>query len=220
MSAHQHLSQASIADLHPTQITVGSAEVLIKRTQWAQLKRKEREQSLATHWFPAVKGPGGLFFIVDHHHLGVALLEEKVESVWVMQLDDLSSVEGENFWRLMEFHRWAHPYDETGKRRNYDAIPSKVAKLRNDPYRSLAGFVRNAGGYAKDAAPFTEFIWADFFRPKFSAKQLQVSDGGEMTDDAVHEAVALARSQEARCLPGWTGVTQSAAQPAKKSKAG
>ena len=220
MSAHQHLLQVSLAELHPTQITVGSAEVLIKRNQWAQLKRKARESTLATHWFPGVKGPGGRFFIVDHHHLGVALHEEKIESVWVMQLDDLSAVEGENFWRLMEFHRWAHPYDENGKRRGYDAIPSKIAKLRNDPYRSLAGFVRNAGGYAKDAAPFAEFLWADFFRPKFSVKNLQVSADGALAADAIREAVALARSPEARCLPGWTGVTDPAAAPAKQSAAG
>jgi hypothetical protein len=217
MSAHQHLIQVPLADLHPTQITVGSAEVLLKRDQWAQLKRKEKDSTLASHWFPAVKGPSGRYFIVDHHHLGVALNEEKVVSVWVMQLDDLSAVEGENFWRLMEFHRWAHPYDETGKRRGYDAIPSKVAKLRNDPFRSLAGFVRNAGGYAKDAAPFAEFLWADFFRPKFSAKKLQVSDGGALAPDAVREAVALARSPEARCLPGWTGAIQPATAPAAKN---
>jgi len=144
----------------------------------------------------------------------VALHEEKVDSVWVMQLDDLSEVAGENFWRLMEFHRWAHPYDETGKRRGYDAIPSKVAKLRNDPYRSLAGFVRDAGGFAKDAAPFAEFLWADFFRPRISVKKLEKAEGGTLSPEAVQQAVALARGPAARCLPGWTGVTTAATAPA------
>ena len=58
MSAHQHLIQVPLADLHPTQITVGSAEVLVKRNQWAQLKRKARDSTLSSHWFPAVRGPG------------------------------------------------------------------------------------------------------------------------------------------------------------------
>jgi hypothetical protein len=174
---------------------------------------------LAAHCFPAAKGPGGRYFIVDHHHLGVALNEEKVDSVWVTQLADLSEVEGENFWRLMEFHRWAHPYDETGKRRGYDAIPSKVSKLRNDPYRSLSGFVRNAGGYAKDAAPFAEFVWADFFRPLIPVKKLQAAEDGTLAVDAVQQAVALARGPAARCLPGWTGVTQPAMPGAPKSGA-
>jgi hypothetical protein len=32
----------------------------------------------------------------------------------------------------------------------------------NDPFRGLAGELRNKGGYAKDLTPFEEFLWADF----------------------------------------------------------
>lgn len=199
----------ALADLHPTQITVGAAEVAVKREQWAGLKRKARERTLAAHWFPAVKGPGERYYIVDHHHLGMALHAEEVPSVWVMQLDDLSSIQGEAFWRVMEFHRWAHPYDEKGQRQPYDAIPSQVHKLRDDPYRSLAGFVRSAGGYAKDAAPFAEFLWADFFRPLIPRKTLEKSDTQALPVDALQQAVALARGPAARYLPGWTGVSPS-----------
>ena len=48
----------------------------------------------------------------------------------------------------------------------------KLTKLQNDPYRSLAGLVRMAGGYAKVEAPFSEFLWADFFRPRVTARQI------------------------------------------------
>jgi hypothetical protein len=205
MPAQQHLVRVALADLHPTQITVGSAEVAAKRTQWAGLKRKERERTLVNHWFPAVKGPRQCYYIVDHHHLGLALHEEAVDSVWVMLLDDLSEVDPDQFWRLMEFHRWAHPYDEHGKRRGYGAIPAKISKLRDDPYRSLAGFVRNAGGYAKDAAPFTEFLWADFFRPQIAVERLDRTRTGELPVASVRAGLALARSAAARHLPGWTG---------------
>lgn len=219
MFSHQHLVQAPLAELHPTQISVGTAEVLTKRDQWAQLKPKERARALASHWFPAIKGPGERYFIIDHHHLGVALHEEKIADVWVMQIDDLSAMTGEDFWRLMEFHRWAHPYDETGKRRGYDAIPSRVSKLRDDPYRSLAAFVRDAGGFSKDSAPFAEFLWADFFRSQFSAKQLQPQDSGALSQGVVQQAVVLSRGPAARCLPGWTGVTVAAPPSAKSEKA-
>ena len=205
MSTQQHLIQVALADLHPTQITVGAAEVATKRAQWAGLKRKERERMLAGHWFPAVRGPAGRYFIVDHHHLGLALKQEAVRSVWVMLLDDLSELRGEPFWRLMEFHRWAHPYDERGKRLDYDRIPANVAKLRDDPYRSLAGFVRRAGGYAKDTAPFAEFLWADFFRPQIVRKALAPSGTEALPSEAVQQALAFARSPAARHLPGWTG---------------
>lgn len=208
MSAQQHLIQVPLATLHPTQITVGNVEVAAKRSQWAALDAKARERTLAGHWFPAVRGPGGRYFIVDHHHLGLALDEEGVESVWVMLLDDLSAVEGEQFWRAMEFHRWAHPYDERGRRRDYAAIPSRVSKLRNDPYRSLAGLVRKAGGYAKDAAPFAEFLWADFFRLQITRKKLRPTPGAQaLPAETLQQALALARQPNARYLPGWAGVT-------------
>lgn len=211
MTAKPNLIPVDLDDLRPTQITVGGAEVATKRAQWTQLKRKERERTLEAHWFPAVRGPGGHHFIVDHHHLGRALHEESVRRVWVMQLDDLSDVKGEQFWRLMEFHRWAHPFDEKGRRRAFAAIPQSVSKLRDDPYRSLAGFVRKAGGYAKDAAPYAEFLWADHFRPLVPVKKLQPSATEVLPQASIDEAVALARLPAARCLPGWTGVTAPAA---------
>lgn len=214
MTAKPDLVSVHLDDLRPTQITVGGAEVATKRAQWKQLKRKDRERTLASHWFPAVRGPGGQHFIVDHHHLGRALHEELVKRVWVMQLDDLSDVEGEQFWRLMEFHRWAHPFDEKGRRRPFSAIPHGVGTLRDDPYRSLAGFVRKAGGYAKDAAPYAEFVWADHFRPLIPAKQLKPSATEALPQAAIDKAVAIARLPAARCLPGWTGVSHSAAAPA------
>ncbi len=199
-----HLLSAQLADLHPTQISVGLAEVVAKRAEWARLKRKARAQLLAAHWFPGVKGPGGRFFIVDHHHLGLALQEERQSQVWVMQLGDFSDLKGEAFWRLMEFRRWAHPYDERGRRRGYADIPDDVGKLRDDPYRSVAGLVRSAGGFAKDTAPFAEFIWADYFRQQPGLRKLARVEAGEMPPPLLQRAMQLARAPAARHLPGWS----------------
>lgn len=211
MPVQQHMEQAVLADLRPTQMTVGAAEVAVKRSQWAQLKPKARDKLLQSHWFPAVRGPRERFYIVDHHHLGQALTHEKVQNVWVMQLADFSGVETDLFWRLMEFHHWAHPYDEKGQRHDFAAIPKRLTQLRDDPYRSLAGEVRKAGGYAKDSAPFTEFLWADFFRPYFGKSELGHVDGQGLPQACVVSAVALARSAKARFLPGWSGVDAPAA---------
>ncbi|MBV8503974.1 MAG: chromosome partitioning protein ParB [Paucibacter sp.] len=200
----QHLLRVPLSKLRPTQLTVGMAEVRLKRERWAGLKPKARRNLLESHWFPAVRGPGDLHFIVDHHHLGRALHEEAVERVWVLQLADLSELAGDTFWRVMEFHRWAHPFDERGRRRDCDRIPEKLSALRDDPYRSLAGFVREAGGFAKDTEPFTEFLWADFFRARIPVKSL-VGVGEPMAAAALARAVELARDQVARYLPGWHG---------------
>lgn len=222
MSIQNHLIRVPLAAMHPTQISVGEAEVALKRAEWAAMKRKQREKMLADHWFPAVHGPGKRYYIVDHHHLGLALLREKVEVAFVMVLDDLSELAPDAFWRLMEFHRWAHPYDQAGRRRAYGDIPSHVGKLRDDPYRSLAGFVRAHGGYAKDASPFSEFIWADFFRPLIAPKSLKPTAAGTLPQETVQQAVALARGPGARHLPGWTGVSLANAlnvSPAADTKA-
>ncbi len=207
MRAQQHLIRASLDALHPTQMTIGAAEVQAKRSQWSRLRRKEREALLASHWFPAVRGPGGRHYIVDHHHLGLALTQESVEQVWVMQLADFSEAELPMFWRLMEFHQWAHPYDERGRRCGWDRMPQQLARLSDDPYRSLAGAVRRAGGYAKDTAPFVEFLWADFFRTRFAPKDLRSGKGNAaLPEQVLHEALGLAHGAEARYLPGWSGI--------------
>lgn len=211
MTVKHNLISAVLADLRPTQITVGKAEVTTKRAEWHKLKPEQRNETLASHWFPAVRGPGGLHYIVDHHHLGLALHQEDVQKVWVMQLEDFSGSRPEQFWPLMEFHHWAHPFNENGKRRDFDQIPLSVAELRDDPYRSLAGFVRKVGGYAKDAAAYSEFLWADHFRPLIPAKDLQAADGEALPQSTVQRAVAMARSPEARFLPGWTGASVSTA---------
>jgi hypothetical protein len=100
----------------------------------------------------------------------------------------------------MEFHQWAHPYDATGTRRNYARMPVHVEDLRDDPYRSLAGFVRSAGGYSKDSAPYAEFLWADYFRIHI---KLRLNQGS--LAQAKRKALALARHRQARYLPGWCG---------------
>jgi len=197
---HQHLVEVRIDALRPTQITVGMSEVERKRTAWRALGPHERERRLAEHWFPAVLGPKGRYYIVDHHHLALALLREGVNTGWAIVLADLSYVEADRFWRALEFRQWAHPYDARGRRREFGEIPRSVTGMQDDPHRGLAGAVRAAGGFSKDATPFSEFLWADYFRLKIKPKAIRRSPGR-----AVAEAVRLARQPEARYLPGWTG---------------
>ena len=197
---HHHLVQADLSKLRPTQITVGYAEVVRKRIEWAGMPKKARHRLLGSHCFPAALGPRLRYYVVDHHHLGLALHEEGIDSVNVMVLEDLSYLELPVFWRVMEQRRWAHPYDQTGERRDFEAIPAKLELLVDDPYRSLAGFLRAAGGYAKDASPFAEFMWADHLRQRITPEQIETS-----MEAAVRAGLVLAKSPQARYLPGWSG---------------
>jgi hypothetical protein len=138
-------------------------------------------------------------YIVDHHHLGLALCEEGVKEVPVMIQRDFSWLEADVFWRTMEFNRWAHPYDERGQRLEYAAIPRKLTELVDDPYRTLAARVRTAGGFSKDATPYSEFLWADFYRRHLKLK------GDRVTARQLQDALLLAHSHEAGYLPGWSG---------------
>jgi len=190
-----------ILSLRPTQMTVGMREVKEKRRRWRQHKSKKKQgELLGRHMIPVVHGPDGCHYIIDHHHLARALHDEGVENVLVTIIADLTTVDRNSFWLVLDSRRWVYPYDAKGMRHHYKDIPKSVADLKDDPFRSLAGELRRAGGFAKDTTPFSEFLWADFFRRRLSRKNV----AGDF-EKAVEKALGLARSNEAVYLPGWCG---------------
>jgi len=193
------LSPVPIRSLRPTQITVGLIEVDQKRREWDKLGDK-KAKFLGQHMIPVVIGPKGRPYVIDHHHLARALYEEGQKSVLIQPVANLDCLSHEHFWRFLDNKGWLHPFNEHGEREAYSAIPAKIADLKDDPFRSLAGAVRRAGGYAKESTPFTEFIWADYFRKKFKARTIRKD-----WKDTLEEAVALARHHDAHFMPGWCG---------------
>ena len=113
---------------------------------------------------------------------------------------NLSRLEGDAFWTVMDNRSWMHPFDAEGRRRPYSDIPKSVRDLIDDPFRSLAGELRRAGGFAKDTTPFSEFLWADFLRRRIKRKLVE-----EDFSRTIEKALQLARSAEAGYLPGWCG---------------
>jgi hypothetical protein len=189
-----------ITDLRPTQMTVGYREVRQKRQEWRDRSTEHAGEYLGRHMVPTVLGPKRRHYVVDHHHLALALHEEKQKDVLVSVLADLSQLAKSSFWTYLDNRAWCHPYDAEGKRRDFDAIPKEISELSDDPYRSLAGELRRAGGFAKDTTPFSEFLWADFLRPRVSKKAIDARFTG-----ALERALKFARSDEASYLPGWCG---------------
>jgi hypothetical protein len=186
--------------LRPTQMTVGMYEVHKKRDAWRAKTSADLAGFLGQHMVPTIVGLKGQHYLIDHHHLALALHEEGIESVFVTVVADLSRLPRDHFWNMMSFKGWTHPYDGKGRRRPYADLPKTVAGLENDPYRALAGELRNTGGFAKDSTPFAEFLWADFLRPRIKVKTIG-SDFGAALD----EALALAKTGDADFLPGWCG---------------
>jgi hypothetical protein len=194
------LHEVELHRLRPTQITVGLIEVHDKRVKLEQLKKHEQKEFLFAHPIPAVWGPDGKLYITDHHHLGRAASEAGIDSGFFLVEADFSKAPIAQFWPKMSDASWAHPIDQHGAPRPFTDIPDHLEKLLDDPYRSLAGYVRVAGAYDKTPTAFAEFQWADFFRPR-------VVIGPTRADfnRSVVAAAKLATSPEAAHLPGYRG---------------
>ena len=175
-------------------------EVEVKRRHLLQLSPDEREAFLEAHPMPTVIGPDLKLYITDHHHLARAALEARVKEACFSVEADFSTLPLKRFWTEMEKRSWVHPLDENGVRHTYHHLPGSLKRLVDDVYRSLAGFVRDAGGYRKTDAAFVEFIWADFFR-----RNIAIEDVTANFREAVRRAKRLAQSPLAKRIPGFTG---------------
>jgi len=194
------LKPVAITDLRPTQITVGMREVSEKRKRWREMKTKKGEKFLGNHMIPVILGPKDRHYVIDHHHLALALYKEGVKDVLVAVVSNLSMLEADAFWFVLDSRNWMHPFNDEGRRCSYTDIPKSVNKLKDDPFRSLAGELRRAGGFAKDTTVFSEFLWADFLRRRIKRKLVEND-----FDLALEAALKLAKSQDAVYLPGWCG---------------
>lgn len=194
------LNPVPISELRPTQMTVGLREVAEKRRRWQEYDAEKKAAFLGAHMIPTLLGPKKRHYVIDHHHLSRALHEEGVKNVLVTVVADLHHLDKDAFWTVCDHKSWVHPYDHEGIRRDFADIPKSMSDLKDDPFRSLAGELRRAGGFAKDTTPFSEFLWADFLRRNIKGKRVE--------DDfsaALEKALSLAKSKDAGYLPGWCG---------------
>jgi len=194
------LTTVKITALRPTQMTVGWREVEAKRAHWRSVKHPQA--FLGRHLIPVVHGFKERYYLIDHHHLARALVEEGVKEVAITVVAQLTELDERHFFTVLDHKGWLHPYDDQGRRRSYDELPKSVVELKDDPHRSLAGELRHAGGFAKDTTPFSEFLWADFLRAHIKRSKIE-----KRFDESLVHALKLARSEHANYLPGWCGPT-------------
>ena len=194
------LCQVGIEKLRPTQFSVGYREVDERAKQIAQKSPKKLKAYVEEHLPQIVIGPGDQPYLIDGHHLALALLqahmatnvEVRVEANW----RKLSRGE---FWNKMKEHGWVYLYDNRGQGPlDVEKLPKTVTELTDDPYRALAWAVRKRGGLDKTTASFAEFKWADFFRSRVRLG----SQPGDF-DRAVEEALKISHSPKAKDLPGY-----------------
>lgn len=191
---------AALSDLRPTQMAVGMRSVEAKRQKIErhfQRKRKMR-RFLEKRPIPVVVGPEDDYYMIDHHHLCLALWHHDVEEVFVRVVSDLSGMPQRQFLQSMSAFGWLHSFDSHGQPVCPTKLPPSIKKLRSDPFRDLAWSVRRAGGFRKLGIPFMEFAWAGFFRQNIPEAIVRND-----FDKAHNRAFKLARSEAARALPGF-----------------
>jgi hypothetical protein len=209
--AHAEFLEEHLERLRPTQMTVGFEEVALKRKTFRALTAEGKRRFAFQHPFPAMRGLGGRYYIMDGHHLGRALLEEGAAVAAVSLIDDLSHFDGPAFWREMDRRGLSLPFDACGRRQPFEKMPQSLRELTDDPFRSLAARVRRAGEYQKDSIPFAEFKWAEYFRRRLSVAALRA-----FPELALQCARKLARNGTALCakcdaaFSGICGVGQQA----------
>src|SRR5581483_1810223 len=123
------LHPVEIADLRPTQMTVGFREVEAKQSAWRDHAARDGSEFLGRHMLPVAIEPKQRPYLIDNHHLARALHDEGVKHVLVHIVADLSALGRDAFFTFMDNRNWLHPFDGEGRRLGYDALPKHIAKL-------------------------------------------------------------------------------------------
>ena len=223
--------QLRISKFSPTQNAVGLDEVHLKTEKIAGRKKPSLKEYLYSRSVPVIIGLDS-FYLIDRHHLVRSLWEaagdknksemtRKNARAVVKVVENWQFIESpRRFWKAMNKRHWVYPYDSYGGGPlNVGDLESHIKKLINDPYRSLAWYVRKRFGYFKDPSNpiFAEFKWANFFRTRLQLSDALLDPKSEMhledvlleeldedeRDEIVNYAVALARSSQASSLPGY-----------------
>jgi hypothetical protein len=158
-----------VLDIKPTQFTLGMIEVQEKVEKIQKMSSKDREEYLEDRPIPCIHGPQGFYYSIDRHHLLRACWETNIKEVSVDIIADLSHLDTEDFWEVMQKARWVFLMDQFGNGPHSEKLlPKDIRGLADNPYRSLAWMVREAKGFEKENIPFIEFYWADLFRKNVS----------------------------------------------------
>jgi hypothetical protein len=190
----------AIEAVRPTQFAVGFLEVEERAQKIVGKSPRKFKKYMEEHLPLLVVGPGGVPYLVDGHHLALALLNHHVTDRFEARIEanwrDMSPAD---FWKNMQQHGWIYLYDNKGQGPlTPDQLPRKVTELTDDPYRALAWAARKRGAYRKTDLSFAEFKWATYFRSRVSIG----SAPGDF-DRAVEAALKISHLPEAKDLPGY-----------------
>ena len=213
------MKKVNILQLRPTQFAVGMLEVDEKIESTRKFSKKERRKFIKDNPVPVVRSYDKELYVVDKHHFLLVCYHLGVRKVFVEVIKDLSKSKKKmnyvSFWKWMFKSRNSYPFCQFGEGpREAIYLPRDVRGLADDPYRSIAWFVRKAGAFENSDKNFAEFQWANYFRKK----NLLGKQGRVALPEVLKKAVVLSQSKSARHLPGYKEL-KAAAKKSVKEKA-
>ena len=202
-SGAKDLLEVAVAELHPTQMCVGLAEVRSRQVDFSQESSDERRRYLGGKPVPLVRSREGRLWMVDRHHRLRALVEldPQARAFGYVVLEAAGTSRAEVLEELGQ-RGWLYLYDGRGQGPLAPTdLPEHLQGLQDDPYRSLVWKLKKEGLIeAAPLIPFHEFRWGAWLRtralPPFSSSQLE---------PALPAARALVCSAAAAQLAGWKG---------------
>ena len=217
--------EEEIPNLHPTQFRVGRMEVQEKRDGFLKMGAEALQADLKAHPCPIVIGPDGTAYITDEqhranasteaeHHHRVHCLEKHGQPTMFAIVKDSYPAYRTTCQAPLAFPDWmvANNYtflDDRGAARPFAALPSTVAAMKNDAYRSLSGFLEDKAYNLAPGVFFAQFKVAGWLRGllKLSDKQI---------DRLLQEQKASQRERKAKFMKR---ISRLLGSPAAKGEA-
>lgn len=199
---------AQINEFRPTQSAVGVAAALDKQEKLEKHYRKGKLwKKTKDKIIPVIVGPDLALYILDGHHTSWALLNSKLipldeKKLTIQVFLNAAHMSMSAFYDEVLAHNAFLLKTDREKPVLPSELPTSLAKLEDDPFRSIAKFVNKnkySGGkgcYKKVEVNFLEFYWAKHF----------FNSGLKFQGDyptATLAALKLCREETAKHLPGY-----------------
>ncbi|MEB3331612.1 MAG: ParB-like protein [Synechococcaceae cyanobacterium] len=196
--------RVAVADLQPTQLCVGLAEVRSRQVDFSDETAEQRLNYLRTKPVPLVRSAAGRLWMVDRHHRLRALVElDPAAEAFGYVVLEVPSADRDTVLDELHGRGWLYLHDGRGLGPLHPtALPEHLSGLQDDPYRSLVWKLKKEGMIdPAPLIPFHEFRWGAWLRqrtlPPFSSSRLE---------PALPAARSLVRSAAASHLAGWKGL--------------
>jgi hypothetical protein len=148
---------------------VGLAEVRSRQLDFSGESAEQRLRYLETKPVPLVRSTAGELWMVDRHHRLRALVELDPEAMAVGYVAlEVASDDRHVVLAELERRGWLYLYDGRGLGPlTPAALPTHLADLQDDPYRSLVWKLKKEGRIEPaPLIPFHEFRWGAWLRSR------------------------------------------------------